>query len=97
MLYHTIIEPAHNKAYSKTCVTSKGYPLDFYIMKLVCTSFQYGKSSFVSLSIAWRLQVAQAISEDSDQTVRMRRLIWVLSGRTSLIVVEYYLVAQVLL
>ena len=29
---------------------------------------------------------AYAISEDSDQTARMRRLIWVFADRTSLIV-----------
>ena len=40
----------------------------------------------ILLWIDWRMWKAHAISEDSDQTARMRRLIWVFAGRTSLIV-----------
>ena len=41
--------------------------------------------SFIPLWIAWRLLRTHAISKDSDQTARMRRLIWVFTGLTSLI------------
>ena len=42
--------------------------------------------SLILLWIACRLKKAHAISEDSDQTARMRSLIWVFAGRTRLIV-----------
>ena len=42
--------------------------------------------SLVSLWIAKRLLKVQAISEDTDQTARMRRLVWVFAGGTSVIV-----------
>ena len=43
--------------------------------------------SFITLWIAWRLLKAHSISEDSDQTARMRSLIWIFAYRTSLLVV----------
>ena len=42
--------------------------------------------AFIPLWIAWKLYKAHVISEDSDQTARMRRVIWVYADRTSLIV-----------
>ena len=41
---------------------------------------------FIPLWTTWRLKKAHAISGDSDQPARMRRLIWVFAGRTSIVV-----------
>ena len=68
-------QPAQDKTYNKKC--------DQQRFRSACTSIQYGK---VSCSSLFGLQKAHKISEDSDQTARMRRLIWVFAGRTSLIV-----------
>ena len=62
------IEPAHDKSYNKSCVTSKGSGQSVY--HLVWKGF-----SFILLWISRMLYKAYAITEDSDQTARMRRLI----------------------
>ena len=46
-----------------------------------CTSAQSDQSS-QDTSGSPRIQLPQVDSEDSDQTARMRRLIWVITGRT---------------
>ena len=57
-------------------------PSDQQKLKSACKSTQYGKGSCTSLWIARMLYKAHAISEYSDQTARMRSLIWVFAGRT---------------
>ena len=54
-------------------------------LRSACTS-SMARVLVYPLSIAWRQQKAHVISEYSDQTARMRKLIWVFAGRTSFIV-----------
>ena len=60
------IGAAHDKTYNKTCVTSKDSDQSVYPPSTAMVIF---------LWIAQKLLKAQAISEDSDQTARMCRLI----------------------
>ena len=73
-----VYEPAHDKTYNNSCVTSKdsGQPAHQPYMAMVLVS---------PLWIGRRLQKAHAIKDDSDQTARMRMLICVFAGRTSII------------
>ena len=60
--------PAHDKTHNKTCVPSKDSDQPVH-------SPSKARVLFILLYIARRLTMSHAISEDSDQTARMRRLI----------------------
>ena len=70
-------EPLHDKTYHNNIVTSINSDQPVYLPNMETVLVYHS---------ARRLWKAHAISEDSDQTARMRRLIWVFAGRTILIV-----------
>ena len=74
-----IIEAAQDKTYNKTCATSKDSDQSVYLPSMTRVLEN-------PLCIAGWLLKAHAISEDSDQTARMRSLISAFAGRTSHIV-----------
>ena len=71
------------------------YKLTFYYIKVGFKGVRIIKACFRDApSITRKLQKACVISEDSDQTARIRRLIRVFAGRINLIVgfVVYWLI-----
>ena len=71
-------EPSHDKIYNKTGVTIKD--LDQHVRPYSMTR------DLVYPSLDSPETVKVTISDVSDQTARMRRLVWVFGGRTSLTV-----------
>ena len=66
--YHNIYEPARDKIYNNTCVTSKDSDQRIQPPSMAKVLI------YPSLD-GQRLEKAYAISKDSDQTAQMRRLI----------------------
>ena len=66
------IEPAHDKTYDKTCVTSKDS--DQPVQCFLFIPLWIARGLFPHW-IAQGILKVHAISEDSDQSARMRRLI----------------------
>ena len=75
-----IFESAHDKTYIKTCRTSKDSDQPVHSPSMAKVLL------YPSLDNTETVEGIYVISNDSDQIARIRRLIRVLAGRTSLIV-----------
>ena len=72
---YIIIEPAHDKTKTMACAPSEDWDQPGHPPCLI-------RVFAVRMKKAWSIATYSAHSEDSDQTVRMPRLIWVFAGRT---------------
>ena len=80
-----IYEPPHDKTNKMTCAPSEDSDQPGHQPSLISLGINpvWSESSLYDQNVAKDLSFLHADSENSDQTGRMLRLIWVFAGRTS--------------